>query len=113
MSVSKNTYGIVGYDLTQYRNKICTEENCESNWYEDLIDYQRIGNIQLFDAPTDGEHLYFGYIFFETDDNYENITYSHNLTEFNHIGNIVKEELFNKLGIELDYPKIIVFNEFT
>ena len=28
-------------------------------------------------------------------------------------GNIVKEELFNKLGIELDYPKIIVFNEFT
>lgn len=113
MSVSKNTYGIVGYDLTEYKDKIYTEENCETDWYEELRDYQRVGKIQIFDDPMDGYYLYFGYIFFETDESYESKMNSISLAKINEVGDFVKEELFKYFNLQIGEPKIIVFNEFT
>lgn len=113
MSVSKNTYGIVGYNLTKYKDEICTEENIDSDWYEDLTCYQRIGKIQIFDDPMSGDYLYFGYIFFETDE-YDDEMKSINLTEINDFANVVKEKFKEFFQIKIDeQPKIIVFNEFT
>lgn len=54
MSINKNTYGIIGYDLTKRRDKLLTEDVCESKWYENLNCYQRKGNIQIFDDPMSG-----------------------------------------------------------
>lgn len=113
MSVSKYTYGIVGYDLTEYKDKIFTEENCESDWYEDLRCYQRVGKIQIFDDPMSRDYLYFGYIFFETDDSYENKLGFISLEKATEISDIVKEELFKYFNLQMKEPEIIVFNEFT
>ena len=114
MSIDKNTYGIVGYDLTEYKDKICTEENCDSEWYEDLRNSQRVGKIQIFDDPMSGEYLYFGYIFFETDESYESAMDSISLLGVKEYGDWVKKELFEKLKIQISEPiQIIVFNEFT
>lgn len=114
MSVSKNTYGIVGYDITEYKDRIYTEENCKSDWYENLSNNQRVGNIQIFDDPMDGEYLYFGYIFFRTDESYESEMDYINLVAAENVGNKVEKELFEKFKIQISKPiKIIVFNEFT
>ena len=114
MSVNKNTYGIVGYDLTEYKDKICTEENCESDWYEDLSCYQRVGKIQIFDDPACGDYLYFGYIFFKTDeyDSGDGI-HSINLTEINAVSNVVKDKLIEYFRLQIGEPQVIIFNEYT
>lgn len=114
MSVEKNTYGIVGYNLTEYRDKICTEENCESDWYEDLRCYQRVGKIQIFDDPMSSEYLYFGYIFFETDEyGSGDETHPINLTEINAVSNVVKDKLIEYFRLQIGEPQVIIFNEYT
>lgn len=112
MSINKNTYGIIGYDLTKRRDKLLTEDVCESKWYENLNCYQRKGNIQIFDDPMSGEYLYFGYIFFETDEYYENKLGCYSLSDIEKIKDEVEQKLFEVFKIKKE-PKIIVFNEFT
>ncbi len=113
MSVSKNTYGIVGYDLIKYKDEIYTEENVESDWYENLRDNQRVGEIQIFDDPMCGDYLYFGYIFFKTDEYYESAMKSISLTEINNVSKCVKDKLMEHFDIQMDEVQIIIFNEFT
>lgn len=61
MSLYKNYYIIAGYDLTGYS----TEKYEDWKWTDEGEQYicrQSKGNIQLFDDPCNGEHLYLGYI---------------------------------------------------
>ena len=60
MSICKNYYVIVGYDLTGYQ----TDKFDEWKWNdgEEYFCYQTKGRIQLFDDPMSGDHLYLGYI---------------------------------------------------
>lgn len=114
MSVNKNTYGIIGYDLTDIKDAILTEELCESKEYEDLICYHEIGKIQSFDDPMSGNYFYFGYIFFESDDSYEDVMHSITLSDAVRQKKEI-EQTFKKYfhyipDIE---PKIIVFHEYT
>ena len=62
MSMTREDYIILGFDLSPYREQIYTDE-----WYTneniDKWEYcQTKGNIQLFTDPMSGSHLYFGYI---------------------------------------------------
>lgn len=69
MSIERNYYVIVGYDLTGY----ATDKYDDWRWTdegEQYLCYQSKGNIQLFDDPMSGEHLYFGYIVAEGDEYY-------------------------------------------
>lgn len=62
MSVNKNYYVIVGYDLTSYK----TDKYEDWKWTdegEDLLNNQIKGKIQLFDDPMYGNYLYIGHIF--------------------------------------------------
>jgi hypothetical protein len=57
----KNYYVIVGYDLTGYD----TDKFYDWRWTEEgeeYFDNQVDDEIQLFDDPMNGEHLYLGYI---------------------------------------------------
>lgn len=61
MSISRNYYAIAGFDLTKYK----TDKYKVWRWTEDAEKYtsrQRKGEIQLFDDPMGGYHLYLGYI---------------------------------------------------
>lgn len=62
MSLERNDYVILGYDLTDYMDTIYDdwsedEENIEKWEYS-----QKAGEIQLFSDPMSKNHLYFGYI---------------------------------------------------
>lgn len=62
MSMTREDYIILGFDLSPYREQIYTDE-----WRtDDNIDKweccQTKDNIQLFTDPMSGVHLYFGYI---------------------------------------------------
>lgn len=62
MSMTREDYIILGFDLSPYREQIYTDE-----WRtDDNIDKweccQTKDNIQLFTDPMSGAHLYFGYI---------------------------------------------------
>ena len=61
MSVDRNYYVIAGFDLTGYK----TDEYDDWRWTKEAEQYtcnQRKGEIQLFDDPMGGYHLYFGYV---------------------------------------------------
>ena len=61
MSVDRNYYVIAGFDLTNYK----TDEYDDWRWTDEAEKYtcnQRKGEIQLFDDPMGGYHLYFGYV---------------------------------------------------
>ncbi|CAB1251478.1 protein of unknown function [Ruminococcaceae bacterium BL-6] len=113
MSVEKNTYGIIGYNLTDIKDILLTEKIFESEKYEDLTCYQRVGNIQAFTDPMNGNYFYFGYIFFESDDSYEDVMRSITLSEARNKKKEIEQtfkKYFNYIpDIE---PKIIVFNEY-
>lgn len=70
MSIVRNDYVIVGYDLTGLKDVLITDEWMENPDNEQFYCNQRKGEIQLFDDPSSGGHLYFGYII-SANDEYE------------------------------------------
>lgn len=69
MSVEKNYYVIVGYDLTKY----VTPKYEDWRWTpegEEYTNQHTKGNIQIFDDPMDSSYLYLGYILAEGDEYY-------------------------------------------
>ena len=71
MSMTREDYIILGFDLSPYREQIYTDE-----WRtDDNIDKweccQTKDNIQLFTDPMSGSHLYFGHILSARDE-YDN-----------------------------------------
>ena len=117
MSLDKNYFVIAGFDIKHYvtdefDNWICTEES------EKYHHFQSIGNIQLFDDPVSGDHLYFGWILATGDEYYLEDT-KIEIRDLSGIGIEVSTEL-KKLfdqGIIKDYYnlidnyQIIVFEE--
>lgn len=114
MSVNKNTYIICGYDLSNRYSEIMTEELCESQQYEEMVCNQRTGEIQFFDDPMYGDHLYVGFIIGGMgDDNGDDcIKIGANNTR------IMKDAVDNQLsawGIQTGSApfELMVFNEFS
>lgn len=62
MSMTREDYIILGFDLSPYREQIYTDEWCTDENIDKWEHCQTKGNIQLFTDPMSGLHLYFGYI---------------------------------------------------
>lgn len=96
--MNKNCITIIGYDLSELK----TERYDDWKWTEigeQYIDYQRTGNIQIFDDPASSNHLYFGYIVGICDE-YEDETQKLEL-KTNTIGEIereIKRQLYNLIN---------------
>lgn len=100
MSLYKNYYIIAGYDLTPYK----TDKYEDWKWTDEGEQYicrQSKGNIQLFDDPMDGNHLYLGFVFMSADE-YEFRTTVINIDEF------LRQQpyVFNKLRYLVDIEVI-------
>lgn len=117
MSMSATYYNIIGYDLTNYEKDIIPKDWFWDNG-EKYIDNQVKGEIQFFNDPASGCHLYFGYILSEMYEYGDTDTIKIPLHEFNikknDIDNVLKEtgldipnEIFEK------EPEFISFVEWT
>ncbi len=71
MSMTREDYIILGFDLSPYREQIYTDEWRTDENIDKWECCQTKGNIQLFTDPMSGLHLYFGYIL-SAQDEYDN-----------------------------------------
>ena len=71
MSMTREDYIILGFDLSPYREQIYTDEWCTDENIDKWEYCQTKGNIQLFTDRMSGSHLYFGYIL-SAQDEYDN-----------------------------------------
>lgn len=105
MSMDATYYNIIGYDLTNYEDKIIPEDWFWDNG-EKYIDNQVKGEIQFFNDPASGCHLYFGYILSVMDEYGDIDTIKIPLSEFDikkndvdkvlrETGLNISEEIFN------------------
>ena len=62
MSYKETQYVVAGYDLSDIRKNILTEEWCEDANNEYWERNKVPGEIKLFSDPCCGKHLIFGYI---------------------------------------------------
>lgn len=62
MSMTREDYIVLGFDLSPYREQIYTDEWCTDENIDKWEYCQTKGNIQLFTDPMSESHLYFGYI---------------------------------------------------
>lgn len=119
MSIVSNYYVIAGYDLTDMK----TDKFCDWKWTDEGEKYtcnQAKGNIQLFDDPMSGCHLYLGHIL-ASGDSYGYQTSKFKVDDINGIYGDVKAELVKliEMGLITKDPKfipeyqIIVFEECT
>ena len=117
MSMESNYYVIAGYDLTDYE----TDKYNDWKWTEEGEKYtcnQIKGEIQLFDDPMDGSHLYLGYVL-ASGDQYDFATTSFEFSDIEKCSGKVKAELakLQDMGVITKDPhfkpmfKIIVFEE--
>lgn len=121
MSIVRNYYVIVGYDLTDWK----TDKYDGWKWTDDGEEYtcyQVKGRIQLFDDPMCGEHLYLGYIF-ASGDQYDFETVKVNTAEFErqmpHVSNkldqlidigVISKDIFESDSFRYE---VIIFEERT
>lgn len=113
MSLYKNYYIIAGYDLTGH----ATEKYEDWRWTdegEQYLCYQRKGNIQLFDDPANGDHLYLGYILAHGDQ-YEFRTTNIEINKIDNLHMITKAHLQKliDLGVIDDCTKDITYQVFA
>lgn len=119
MSINKNYYVIAGYDLTGWD----TDKFKDWKWTDEgerYTCYQTKGEIQLFDNPMCGEHLYLGYVL-ASGDEYEFETAKFNIADIERQIPYVKNKLFQlqEIGVISKDPhfkpeiKIIAFEECT
>lgn len=119
MSMMPTSYVIYGYDLTSY-----VDEEKLSDWeWEDGKKYfsnQTPGNIQIFNDPASGDHIYLGYCiwYYEEFNDIGEVKIS--LSELDNkddFSDILKELVDNKiikddLDLNLFEPQIICFTEW-
>jgi hypothetical protein len=119
MSVNRDYYVIAGYDLTGWDNDKFDDWKWD-NGYDEYFSSQRKGNIQLFDDPMGGYHLYLGYVLAKID-MYECDTIKFDLDVINQVKGNVESALIKliDLGVISKSPKfkpkyeVIVFEECT
>ena len=116
MSISRDYYVIVGYDLTGF----ATDKFEDWKWSDEgekYLCYQRKGQIQLFDDPMSGDYLYLGYVFAKLD-MYEAKTTKFNLNDvkmyepyvYNKLRQLIDDGIIKSNNFEYE---IIVFEECT
>ena len=117
MSMESHYYVIAGYDLTGNE----TDKFKDWKWSDDGEDYicnQCKGEIQFFDDPMSGSHLYFGYVL-ASGNEYSFDTEMFDVSDIEKCSGKVKAELvkLQELGVITKNPhfkpvfKIIVFEE--
>jgi len=120
MSVEKKYYVIVGYDLTGYETDKFDDWKYTEEGERYIYNHTK-GEIQLFDDPMCGEHLYFGYIL-AFGDEYKFETTMFNNADISRQIPYVKNKLLQlqqEIGVILKDPhfepdmRIIVFEECT
>lgn len=89
----RNDYVIVGYDLTELRDVLYTEEFAYNDENMEKWEYnQTSGNVQLFSDPCSGKHLYFGYILYANDE-YSVESAKINICDLQKVKEVVDEKL--------------------
>lgn len=119
MSVNKNYYVIIGYDLTGWETDKFEDWKYTEEGEEYICNHIK-GKIQLFDDPMSGEHLYFGHVL-ASGDEYEFETTVFDLTDVKIAFGNVRAELtkLQEIGVISKDPhfkpeiKIITFEECT
>ena len=118
MSIKRNTYLIFGYDLSDKRDELLTEEFMDDDDNESFYCNHRCGQVQMFDDPMSGGYLYYGYIAASFDEYYDAHEY---ITAFNTPGlfkDMVDEEakelpaVWQKAMGDVEFS-IIAFVEYT
>ena len=71
MSVESNIYFVFGYDLSDKRDELITEEFMDDDDNERFYYNQRRGQVQMFTDPMSGSYLYYGYIAASFDEYYD------------------------------------------
>lgn len=114
MSVSKNTYVIYGYDVSEMRDELWTDELKWSKLGEQMTCYQRPGKVQFFDDPMSGDYLYIGYIVGKIEGDYSDQCFKINTANAEMYRAMVDKQL-EDWGIRVGGSEfeLIVFNEFT
>ncbi|MEG1563776.1 MAG: hypothetical protein RR365_08625 [Bacteroides sp.] len=115
MSINKNIYGIIGFDLTSHRDEILTEDFYESVIFEELDCNHVVGETQLFTDPADGIYLYFGYILFQDDGRFDENMSAFKLEDLVYIAEDI-ESVFNTyfdIDIGMSKAQVIIFTEFS
>lgn len=64
MSINKTVYTILGYDISDYRGQLITNDFQWSDTYEEITN----GHIRLFDDGQNCDYLYFGYPVFSSEE---------------------------------------------
>ena len=115
MSISREYYVIVGYDLTG----LDTDKFDDWKWDdgEEYFCNQTKGYIQLFDDPMNGDYLYLGYVLARLD-MYEAETVKINLNEVtrqepyvcNKLKQLISANIINEADLKYE---VIVFEECT
>lgn len=113
MSVDKNVYTILGYDLQEHRKIILNDEFCDSKRYDELTCDQVENEIQLFTDPMSGDHLFLGYIVCEIPSDYSECVSVFNPWDWEELKNKVDKvlnEIFPCKAICV--PQYITFAEY-
>lgn len=118
MSIDVNVYVIAGYDLTDHKTDKYNDFMFTQEW-ENLVDYQRKGKIQLFDDPMSENYLRLGYIYGDFDDMCIDTCHKIKVEDFDkHVAEVTKVRdhlidigVVSKNAYDAPY-EVIVFNEF-
>lgn len=115
MSVSKSTYVILGYDFTSIQEQLIPKDWFWTKEGEEFVNNQVKGNIQFFNDPMSGEHLYFGYIVSVSEDYDGDVVTKVTIGDLENKKQFVDAKLTNS-GLSLIRTPIpygmIVFNEY-
>jgi hypothetical protein len=113
MSISRTSYGIYGYNLTDKKDIFGIDDFIFSDKGEEITCFTSLGNIQLFWDQMQGEYLYFGYIF-HVGEEWDSDISMVSLSELDNQEDNVKQQLYKYFNIIPEEEiKIIVFNQYT
>ncbi|WP_455717773.1 hypothetical protein [Anaerosporobacter sp.] len=113
MSVDKNVYTILGYDLQEHRDVILSDEFYDSERYDELTCNQVKGEIQLFTDPMSGDHLFLGYIVGAITSDYGDNVYTSNPWDWEEFKCRVDEVLYEVYPYRgICIPQYITFAEY-
>lgn len=118
MSVNKDVYMCVGYDLTIVKDDIITEDFVETDEYDNLTCYRSNGSVALFTDPMSGNYLYLGYIIGEVPDGYSDVKIEFDLNDIGDAERLINPvmtrmmELAGKPDIDF-HLKVMTFTEFS
>lgn len=117
MSMERNDYVIIGYDLTEYRHtfydKWAENEENKEKWEFNQVK----GEIQLFSDPSSSGHLFFGYIVSARNEWDEDIVSEISIEDMRRIKPYVDNKMLQagfdleKIGSSLLY-KVYCFTEY-